>query len=123
MRREHTAAQVHERLRLHELHLRRANEPTRHERLSLGFPPTEMPNVGEVIENPPADVVPRALVLFARIAEPEDDLHRRTRSSAARSESHVRDAPYTTDLLLRSLGLFLFLLRADHFRLGRWLLA
>ena len=45
-------------------------------RLAVLLPAVEAPALGEVVDEPPADVVARVLVLFPRISEAQDDLHR-----------------------------------------------
>ena len=45
-------------------------------RLAVLLPRLETPNVGQVVDEPPADVVTRPLVLLSWIAESEDDFHR-----------------------------------------------
>ena len=45
-------------------------------RLAVLSPAVKTPNVGEVVDDPPADVVTRALVFLARIAQSNDDFHR-----------------------------------------------
>ena len=52
------------------------NGAARDHRLAVAPPSIEMPNVGQVVENPPADVVPCCLVLAPGIAEAENNLHR-----------------------------------------------
>ena len=69
------AAQVHVRLWLDEPHARVANQAFGDQRVSFLAPGGETPNVGEVVECPPADVVTRAVVLSPRIPEADDDLH------------------------------------------------
>src|SRR4051812_1002929 len=51
--------------------------PLRDAGLSILLPTLEPPPLGEVIGEPPAHVVACVLVLFPRIPEAQDDLHRR----------------------------------------------
>src|SRR5690242_318907 len=55
---QHFAAQVHVRERLDEAHLEAGDDARVGERLAVLLPPlrVEMPNVGQVVEDPPADV-------------------------------------------------------------------
>src|SRR4029078_8606230 len=48
------------------------------------------PDVGEVVEYPPGDVVTRALVLLPRIADADDDLHRPLLTVAAGKKAGER---------------------------------
>ena len=64
-----------------------ADRAGRHARFAVLLPAVETPNVGEVVDDPPADVVTRALVLLARVAQPDDDFHRLV---VARRDSDVR---------------------------------
>src|SRR6185295_4261749 len=69
------AAQVHVCLRLDQPHLD-ASDGTRGDTRVAVFPPAvKTPNVGEVVDDPPADVVTRALVFLPRIAQSNDDFH------------------------------------------------
>src|SRR5690348_10807059 len=76
IRSQHRAAQVHVRLWLHQTDWRTADLTAHDTRLTVAPPALETPNVGEVVEHPPADVVSRALVLLPRIAEADDHFHR-----------------------------------------------
>jgi hypothetical protein len=40
-----------------------------------GAPRGKTPNVGQVVDDPPADVVTRALVFGTRIPQTDDELH------------------------------------------------
>src|SRR5207248_6681530 len=61
-----------------ETNLVRADEPVRHERVGVPPPAVETPNVGQVVEYPPADVVARCLVFPPGVAETENDFQRDT---------------------------------------------
>src|SRR5688500_3771457 len=73
---EYLSAEVHVRERLDEPRARPTNHHVRDKRIVIALPSLEMPNVGEVVEYPPADVVPCRLVLTSWIAEPENHLQR-----------------------------------------------
>src|SRR5262249_13797816 len=62
--------------RLDQADLGAAHGASHDTRLAILSPGVETPNVGEVVDDPPADVVARAFVLLARIAKPNDDFHR-----------------------------------------------
>src|SRR4051812_12779896 len=70
------AAEVHVSLRLHEPNVRRADVTADDAGVTVSSPALEMPNVGEVVQDPPADVVTCALVLLPWIPEADDDFHR-----------------------------------------------
>src|SRR5437762_7005323 len=53
-----------------------------------------MPNIGQVVQYPPADVVARAFVLLARIAKADDDFHRPLSSVATGSEKASEGAEH-----------------------------
>src|SRR6185369_10185165 len=53
------AAQIHVRLRFQKADLRASDISGRYACLAVPFPAVETPNVGEVVDNPPADVVSR----------------------------------------------------------------
>jgi hypothetical protein len=74
---ERVAAQVHERLRLEQANATPLDRPVRGARLGDGAPRGETPNVGQVVDHPPADVVTRILVFGTRIAEADDEFHER----------------------------------------------
>src|SRR5690242_7477325 len=59
-------------------------------RVTVASPAVEMPHVGEVVEDPPADVVTRALVFLSGIPEADDDLHRPLLDVAAGKEAGER---------------------------------
>ena len=69
------ATEVHEGLRLYQLYLLAANEPLCGERLTIFAPRVAVPLPGEVVNQPPADIVPGVFVLVARIAKSNDDFH------------------------------------------------
>src|SRR5450759_260125 len=71
---ERPAAQVHECLRLHQPDLHASDSPVRDLRLAVFFPAVKTPNVGEVVDQPPADVVTCRGVIAARIPETDYDL-------------------------------------------------
>src|SRR5438105_13753816 len=71
---ERLPAQVHVGLRLHQTDFHSAHSSGGDVRLAVFFPAVKMPNVGEVVYQPPADVVTCRGVLAARITEPDDDL-------------------------------------------------
>ena len=75
VRRERVAAQVHERLRLQQSDPAAIQLAIRGARVRHRAPRGQTPNVGQVVNDPPADVVTRSLVFGTRIAETDDELH------------------------------------------------
>src|SRR5262249_3564257 len=75
VRSQHGSAEVHVGLRLDETHAHAAHGASRDTRLAVALPRVETPNVGEVVDDPPTDVVPSALVLPPGVSEPDDDFH------------------------------------------------
>src|SRR5688500_12677650 len=66
--------QIHVGLRLHEPDSFARDQSISDARFVILFPSVETPNVGQVVNYPPADVVTSRLVLAARITEAEYDL-------------------------------------------------
>jgi hypothetical protein len=75
VRRERIAAQVHERVRLKKANAASLQLAVRGARVGDAAPRGETPNVGQVVDDPPADVVTRGLVFGTRIAEADDEFH------------------------------------------------
>src|SRR5690349_2123636 len=72
---EHRAAEIHVGERLDERHSGCPYMSARGQRLPLFAPRAKMPNVGQVVDNPPADVVTSPFVLAARISQAQNDFH------------------------------------------------
>src|SRR5687767_4172780 len=92
IRMQRFAAQVHVRRRLHEADARAADRARRDARLAVLPPRLETPNVGEVVDNPPADVVSRLRVLRTRISQTENDFHRTRRIRGSETEKTSQEA-------------------------------
>src|SRR5512141_2336631 len=61
-------------------------------RVARSTPTDPAGSVGEPVQDHPADVVPRLLVLRARIPEPDDDLHERSRHWGGSRPKHAKAA-------------------------------
>src|ERR1700737_514258 len=83
-------AEVHERLRLDQLDFYIGDDAACRVRITVFFPAVKMPNVGEVVDQPPADVVPCRGVLAARIPETDYDLQGLSNSGGQSPYMNVR---------------------------------
>jgi len=68
-------AEIHERERLEQPHAMPGDDAVGRAGGRGGVPRGETPNVGQVVNDPPADVVTRVLVFLPRIAEADDEFH------------------------------------------------
>jgi hypothetical protein len=72
---ERVTAEVHERLGLQQADAAPVHLAVRGAGVRCRAPRGKTPNVGQVVNDPPADVVTRGLVFGTRVAEADDELH------------------------------------------------
>ena len=76
---ERVSAEIHVSLWFHETNFSGSDAAVRNQCIVIFTPSVKMPNVGQVVHYPPADVVARRNVLPSRIAKTNDDFHDRVR--------------------------------------------
>lgn len=62
-------------MRLHQSHFDIADQASRDLGITVLAPPIKVPVLGEMIHEPPADVVPRQRVFATRVAKSYDEFH------------------------------------------------